>query len=88
MPDEGKWYLPSGMCVENILYEYFKNIAQECAVHSWIINTQDSDVEGRFGAADWEIICNSLPPLPDPDEKMLRSLEPFMGVSINPLYAC
>lgn len=84
MADTDKWYLPSGACVENTLYECFMDVTEECAVHSWVINTQDDCVRICFSPPDWKAICDAIPPLPNPDEKYVRYLERFMDVSAGP----
>lgn len=81
MADDKKWYLPSGVCVEDTLHACFKDVSEECAVHSWVINTRDDCVEACFTHDDWKVICDAIPLLPNPEEKLVRSMERFMGVS-------
>lgn len=81
MVNDKKWYLPSGVCVENTLYECFKDVNEECGVHSWVINTRDDCVEACFTPKDWKAICDEIPLLPHPDEQLVQSMERFMDVS-------
>lgn len=85
MTDDKKWYLPGPgrVCVEDTLHECFKDVTEECAVHSWVINTRDECVQACFTDEDWKAICDEIPLLPDPEEKLVLSMERFMDVSGN-----
>lgn len=80
MDNDRKWYLPSGVCVENILYDYYKRAPKECAAHSWVIDTQDPSLQDCFDPDDWNAMCGEIPPLPDPDSKFVGSMLRFATV--------
>lgn len=82
MSDGNKGYLPSGLYLENIFHERLRNVFYETAVHSWIVDTSDFGVRACFSLTVWETNCNSIPLLPNSDEKLLSSLERFTIVSI------
>ncbi|KAI5838943.1 hypothetical protein DFP73DRAFT_615846 [Morchella snyderi] len=78
MDKSQKWLLPSGICVEDQLYNCFKNAPKECAVHSWVIDIRDTSVQGCFPEEkDWEAICAAVPPMPDPNLSFVRSMLQF-----------
>lgn len=80
MSPSRKWMLPSGLCVEDTLYECFKDASEECAVHSWVIDTRDSAVRDCLSDADWVAICAEIPPLPDADPKFVKSMIQYASV--------
>ncbi|KAG9307537.1 hypothetical protein G9A89_000016 [Geosiphon pyriformis] len=66
MRQDTKWKLPSGKYIEDVLYEYAKNLAHESSVHSFIIDTSDATVMNLFSTQDKEHIM-SFRVLPDPE---------------------
>ncbi|KAL0640404.1 hypothetical protein Q9L58_000371 [Maublancomyces gigas] len=81
MSDDRKWRIPSGVFLEDILYERFKDQQVELAVHSWVVDTCDSRVESCFDPDDWKAICDQIPPLPETDPLLVQSMRRFMDVS-------
>lgn len=83
MSDDRKWRIPSGVFLEDILYERFKDQQVELAVHSWVVDTCDSRVESCFDPDDWRAICDQIPPLPETDPLLVQSMRRFMNVRVN-----
>lgn len=83
MNNDRKWQIPSGVFLEDVLYERFKNEQVELAVHSWIVDTCDPRVESCFSTDDWEAICDQVPPLPEADPLLVQSMRRFMSVSVG-----
>lgn len=82
MDKSRKWLLPSGIYVEDRLYNCFKDAPKECAVHSWVIDIRDTSVQECFPEEeDWEAICAAVPPMPDPIPSFVRSMLQFATVS-------
>ncbi|RPB12873.1 hypothetical protein P167DRAFT_146877 [Morchella conica CCBAS932] len=78
MDKSRKWLLPSGIYVEDRLYNCFKDAPKECAVHSWVIDIRDTSVRECFPREeDWEAICAAIPPMPDPNPSFVRSMLQF-----------
>lgn len=68
-----KWKLPSGLYVEDCLYENFRNLSEECAAHSWIINVKDEPrVKKCFSDEDWSDVVASVARLPAGDEGVMN----------------
>lgn len=80
MGNNRKWQIPSGAFLEDILYENFKDHHVELAVHSWVVDTSDPQVELCFGTGDWKAICDQIPPLPETDPLLVQSMRRFMNV--------
>lgn len=74
MDSDRKWNLPSGGCVEDILYHHFKDAPKECAVHSWVVDTRDRSVKDCFSPEDWKAMCDEIPLLPDPDPNFVDAM--------------
>lgn len=88
------WTLKSGRKVENVIYDFAKNLNRESYLHSFIINDADVDARELFTTEEWKEIRTELGERPklDPlqkellikyttnDIKKLRSLlsEPFI----------
>ncbi|RUS26098.1 hypothetical protein BC938DRAFT_471240 [Jimgerdemannia flammicorona] len=66
MRQDRKWKLPSGKYVEDVLYEYAKNLAHESPIHSFIVDTSDATVMNLFSNGDQEHIV-TFNVLPDPE---------------------
>lgn len=81
MNNNRKWEIPSGVFLEDVLYERFKNEQVELAVHSWIVDTCDPRVESCFSSDDWKAICDQVLPLPEADPLLVQSMRRFMSVS-------
>lgn len=81
MSDDRKWRIPSGVFLEDIIYERFKDQQVELAVHSWVVDTCDPRVESCFDPDDWKAICDQIPPLPETDPLLVQSMRRFMNVS-------
>lgn len=81
MNNNRKWQIPSGVFLEDVLYERFKNEPVELAVHSWIVDICDPRVESCFLSDDWKAICDQVPPLPEADPLLVQSMRRFMSVS-------
>lgn len=86
MSDDRKWRIPSGVFLEDILYERFKDQQVELAVHSWVVDTCDSRVESCFDPDDWKAICDQVTPLPETDPLLVQSMRRFMNVSEGSIF--
>lgn len=81
MDNDRKWHLPSGVCMEDCLYDYYKRAPKECAAHSWVIDIEDPSLKDCFDDPDdWNAICGEIPPLPDPDPKFVGSMMRYVTV--------
>ncbi|RUS24363.1 hypothetical protein BC938DRAFT_473702 [Jimgerdemannia flammicorona] len=72
--DVDKFVLNTGTVVENVLFDYGKRLTCEQAVHSFIINVDDEDIESLFTKEEWIQISNDrlgLPPLTNEFAKIL-----------------
>ncbi|KAL0640261.1 hypothetical protein Q9L58_000541 [Maublancomyces gigas] len=79
MDNDRKWHLPSGVCVENYLYDHYKRAPKECAAHSWVIDIEDPSLRDCFDDPDdWNAICSEISPLPDLDSKFVDSMMRFV----------
>ncbi|KAH0609218.1 uncharacterized protein H6S33_001446 [Morchella sextelata] len=83
VPTDKKWHLPSGVCVEDTLYECFKGDNEESAAHSWVVDIKDKNIKACFTPEDWQVICDAMPPPPAPDKTMAQSMCRYMGVSFG-----
>ncbi|PKK57126.1 hypothetical protein RhiirC2_764088 [Rhizophagus irregularis] len=50
------WTLESGRKVEEVIYEFARNLPGETCLHSFIINDAHADVKSLFSEAEWEEI--------------------------------
>lgn len=82
MSPSRKWTLPSGTLVEDKLYERFKNVSEQCAVHSWVIDLRDNVVKDCFTDDDWASICAKVPPLPDMDPEFVKYIMRYAKVRL------
>lgn len=72
--------LPSGCCVEDCLYKVFKNISEECSVHSWIIDVKEKSVQECFTQEDWSDIVVSVTRLPPPDTEIAKLITRYASL--------
>ena len=76
------WWLKSGVCVEDVLFKCFKDSVVEYAVHSWVLDTRDSNVRKCFSASDWEEIRQKIPPLKAPNQDFVESINEVLNVRV------
>ncbi len=81
MKQDQKWILSSGTCVENVIFEYCKNLSAESLMHSWIIDLDDQEVESLFTVEEWKEIHCEIRKLPEVDETFVKSMMRFANVS-------
>ncbi|CAB4410833.1 unnamed protein product [Rhizophagus irregularis] len=48
-----KWILSFGTCVEDVIFEYCKELSAESLLHSWIIDLDDQEAEDLFTDEEW-----------------------------------
>ncbi len=70
------WTLSSGRKVEQVIYEFSRNLHEESYLHSFIINDADVIAKKLFSQEEWEEITNSeiklKPKLEKPQLELLR----------------
>lgn len=98
MRSDKKWRLPSGNYVEDILYEYAKDLPYENQLHSFIIDTSNETIMGLFNDVDHDhIITYNTSPEPELSNELIdflmryRKFEPNemrevinSGINISP----
>ncbi|CAG8609922.1 11528_t:CDS:2 [Funneliformis caledonium] len=71
MKQDGKWKLPSGKYVEDIIYEYARNLSYE----SFIIDISNEDVMNLFDYNDRDfVMTNNILPEPSIDDELMEHL--------------
>ena len=76
-----KWILSSGTCVEDVIFEYCKELSAESLLHSWIIDLDDQEAEDLFTNEEWREIRSEIRKLPKVDETFVNSMLRFANVS-------
>jgi hypothetical protein len=76
-----KWFLSSGKCVEDTIYEHCKQLPVETYLHSWIIDLDDEETEMLFNVEEWNEIRHTLRKLPEVDGNFANSMMRFSDVS-------
>jgi hypothetical protein len=61
-----KWILQSGTCVEDVIFEYCKELSAESLLHSWIIDLDDQEAEDLFTNEEWTVKSESYQRLTKP----------------------
>lgn len=84
MDTSSMWKLPSGVFVEQVLYDRFKKPGPELLAHSFVIDIHDSTVKKLFEPGDWEAIIKKVPAFPKNDPLLVKSMMRFLNV-ISPL---
>ncbi|CAI2190887.1 20376_t:CDS:2 [Funneliformis geosporum] len=54
IPDNAKMHLKSGKIVEDVLFDFAKDMEHEHHAHSYIINYDDEDVKALFTKTEWD----------------------------------
>lgn len=80
MSSDCKWKLPSGLYVEDILWERFKGAPQESTAHSWVLDVRDEVTKALFTPEDWESILGEIPPLPDSEPAFVAAMMRYATV--------
>ncbi|POG76780.1 hypothetical protein GLOIN_2v1552276 [Rhizophagus irregularis DAOM 181602=DAOM 197198] len=75
-----KWILSSGTCVEDVIFEYCKELSAESLLHSWIIDLDDQEAEDLFTDEEWREIRSEIRKLPKVDEAFVNSMLPRFDV--------
>ncbi|KAA8894174.1 hypothetical protein FN846DRAFT_923174 [Sphaerosporella brunnea] len=83
-----KWILTcSERAVEDVLYAAYEANCGECddsfpdsLVRDWTIDLGNDMMKKWFTDKEWEEICSSVPPLPEPNAEFARSLARFHNV--------
>ncbi|CAI2186185.1 20208_t:CDS:2, partial [Funneliformis geosporum] len=75
-----KWILSSGTCVEDVIFEYCKELSAESLLHSWIIDLDDQEAENLFTNEEWLEIRSEIRKLPKVDETFVNSMLRFANV--------
>lgn len=85
MQPECKWVLSStGRIVEDVIY--FACMSMDATAfantlaHCFVIDTSDSTMKSWFKDEEWNEICASSPPLPEPDLELAKSMKRFFHV--------
>ncbi|PKK66704.1 hypothetical protein RhiirC2_753047 [Rhizophagus irregularis] len=72
------WTLKSGRKVEQVIYEFGKNLHHESYLHSFIINDADKTTKNLFSDEEWEEITNSeIKPKPKLEQSQLGLLKKY-----------
>lgn len=87
MKPENKWKLPSGLYVEDIIYEHFQDREEQSICHSWVIDITDKTLNACFDTKDWEPIVATVPAIPKSDPVLIRWLARFGKVCISTAFA-
>jgi hypothetical protein len=76
-----KWFLSSGKCVEDTIFEHCKQLPIETYLHSWIIDLDDREAEMLFNVEEWNEIRHTVRELPEVDRTFAQSMIRFFDVS-------
>ena len=76
-----KWFLSSGKCVEDTIYEHCKQLPVETYLHSWIIDLDDQEAEMLFNVEEWNEIRHTVREPPEVDRTFAESMIRFSNVS-------
>ncbi|RUP51847.1 hypothetical protein BC936DRAFT_145197, partial [Jimgerdemannia flammicorona] len=75
LSNDRKWKLPSGKYVEDIIYEYGKNLPYESPVHSFIIDISKATIMNLVSEEDQDhITTHNVLPDPEIDDELMEYL--------------
>ncbi|CAG8502776.1 32845_t:CDS:10 [Gigaspora margarita] len=74
-----KWFLASGKCVENTIFEHCKELTNESLLHSWIIDLDDQEAKELFTTEEWNEIRHEVQ-LPKVNETFVKSMMRFSNI--------
>ncbi|CAG8488396.1 17643_t:CDS:2 [Racocetra fulgida] len=75
-----KWILPSGTCVEDVLFNEGISLSIESLIHSWTIDLSDLETKKLFTDEDWCEIEKTVYKQPLIDENVAKTLSRFRNV--------
>ena len=81
-----KWTLPSGVVVEDVLFDVYcqsRSPSVTTSIRNWILDLGNPEIQERFSESDWEAIMAEMPPLPELDPLFVQSLLRFDGVHVT-----
>ncbi|CAG8613994.1 33425_t:CDS:10, partial [Racocetra persica] len=75
-----KWILPSGTCVEDVLFHEGISLSTESLIHSWTIDLSDLETKKLFTDEDWCEIEKTVYKQPLIDENVAKTLSRFRNI--------
>ena len=78
MDSDQMWTLRSSRKVEQVIYEFGRNIHEELYLHSFIINDTDATTKKLFSKEEWkEITSSEIKPKPKLERSQLELLKKY-----------